>query len=106
VNRHRAITVTLFAAALFSIAAGLWLSVFTDREGGVTVLLLRRSPSWHTDSYGDAPRKIGLVLVRGNENGVIGEDLTRWNARYGPWALGSLALGRFLHRMKRLRVPH
>ena len=34
------------------------------------------------------------------------EDLTRWNARYGPWALGSLALGRFLLRMKRLRVPH
>lgn len=102
-NRARVGTAVLVMAALLSAAATFGLSVFSDREGGVTVILLRRVPGWPTDTYGDDPHKIGTVLVLGNENGVIGEDLVRWNARYAVWVLGALAIGRVWLRARARR---
>ena len=72
----------LLVAALLSVSAAFWLSVFNDREGGVTLILLRHAPGWPIDTYGETPSQVGHILVRGNENGVMGEDLARWNARY------------------------
>jgi hypothetical protein len=104
VNQARAITAAMLVAALLSVSAAFWLSVFTDREGGVTLLLLRHVPGWPIDTYGETPSQVGRILVRGNENGVMGEDLARWNARYGAWALSGLALGRVWLRARAKRA--
>jgi len=103
VNRQRAITAALLVTALLSVAAAFGLSVFTDREGGVTALLLRHVPGWPIDTYGETPSDVGRILVRGNENGVMGEDLARWNARYAAWALSALAIGRVWLRARSKR---
>jgi hypothetical protein len=97
-----ALTVALLAACL-SVAAALWLTVFIDRTGGVTLILLRRSPAWPADSMGSEPAAVGWVLVRGNENGVLGEDLVRYNARYGVWAGLTLVAGSVALRARRGR---
>lgn len=103
-NRGSAGTAALCVAALLSVSAAFGLSVFTDREAGVTLLLLRRAPGWPIDTYGDTPAKVGSILVRGNENGVMGEDLARWNAHYGAWALCAVAVGRVWLRTKSRRA--
>ena len=103
-NRARAITAAMLVAALLSVSAAFWLSVFNDREGGVTLILLRHAPGWPIDTYGETPSQVGHILVRGNENGVMGEDLVRWNARYGAWVLSSLAIARVWLRTRSKRV--
>lgn len=79
-------------AVVLALAIGFWLTVWIDREGGVTLLLLRRSPAWEPQSSGGLPLQTGWILVRGNENGVSFEDLVYWNARYGLAASSGLAL--------------
>lgn len=59
-----------------------------DRDGGVQAIALRTTPGWSVDRFlpseDFSPRHI--VLVRGDENGVAGEDLLHANT-YAFWLL-------------------
>lgn len=79
-------------AVILSIAVGFWLTVWIDRDGGVTLLLLRRAPAWEPQSSGGLPAQTGWILVRGNENGVSFEELVYWNARCGLAASSAVAV--------------
>jgi hypothetical protein len=105
VSRAAALTGLLLLLSFLSVAAAFWLSVFTDRQGGVTLLLLRQSPAWPVETFGDSPAHVGRILVRGNENGVMGGDLTRWNAHYGVWLLSGVAATRLWFRTKSRALP-
>jgi hypothetical protein len=77
-SRAGALTAVVVTAALLSLAATFFVTVYSDREGGVTLLLVRPKPEWPSDSGGTSPSEFGYTVVRGNENGVYGEgDTTR-----------------------------
>jgi hypothetical protein len=76
-----------------SLAAGLLFTVWFDREGGVALLLLRRVPDWAPRIDAVTPsEEIGWIVVMGNENGVRGGDLVRWNAEVGVFVFLIAAL--------------
>jgi hypothetical protein len=102
-SRAGALTAVVVTAALLSLAATFFVTVYSDREGGVTLLLVRPKPEWPSDSGGTSPSEFGYTVVRGNENGVYGEGATRWNARYGVWLLSALAAMRLYQHAKARR---
>lgn len=102
-SRAGALTAVVVAAALLSLAATFFVTVFSDRQSGLTLVLLRPAPKWPSDSWGGNPSDFGYTVVRGNENGVRGEGATRWNARYGVWLLSALAAMRLYQHAKAQR---
>lgn len=72
-----------------SVLARWFLVLLNDREGGVFAIGLRRAPSLtrELDISTEAFRARGnFVVVAGDENGVGGSALVKWNADAG-WLL-------------------
>jgi hypothetical protein len=94
VKRLRFALYALLALAALGTLARLFLILNFDRQGGVTCIWLRNRPAlaWQEFSAADAPASHALSLICGNENGVVGEDLLDWNARFGWWLFSTAAL--------------
>ena len=91
VRLARSALVALAALALFS---RLFLILNFDRSGGVTCIWLRTRPAlkWEQASSADPAASHAVSVICGNENGVEGEDLLDWNARFGWWLFSAAAL--------------
>ena len=84
----------LLRLAALAIFARLFLIWNIDRSGGVTCIWLRLRPAleWQGSSTGDPAGSHAVGLICGDENGVLGEDLLRWNAHVGWWLFPTAAL--------------
>ena len=92
VRRARAALLLLVALSVF---ARLFLILNLDRSGGVDCIWLRNRPGIDREqtSTAEPAASHAVSIVCGNENGVEGDDLLRWNADTGWWLFSAAALG-------------
>jgi hypothetical protein len=90
-RRARAALLLLAACSIF---ARLFLILNIDRSGGVDCIWLRNRPAidWEETSTAEPAASHAVRIVCGNENGVEGDDLLRWNADTGWWLFSAAAL--------------